>query len=153
MAAMPSSATRPCVVPLYDPQRTDITSEAWPFDRNGRFVYGSPVESIEEGPLTQAIQRRPNARQIDQRRRRRTLLASLTTSVHSESQLLVPSYSNVQDAELTQFYRSGPPSHAPMELPSPPSPAMDEESEEPPGEGTLAWLHCLAGFLVILNAQ
>ena len=139
------------------PQRSDITSGEWPFNRDGRWV-GTPVERIEENafPFSPACQKRPNASQIDQRRRRlrgSAFFSSLTTSIRGESQLLVPSYYPGDDQAPLAFHRYGPSSRPPMEVGSPPSLDTDDKSEDPPGEGVLAWLHCFAGFLVVLNAQ
>ena len=145
------------IIPVHEPQRSDIISGEWPFDRDGRWV-GTSVERIEEDafPFPPAPPKRPNAQEIDQRRRRHrrsTFFSSLTLSVRGESQLLVPSYFPGDDQELMHFHRYGPPSQPPMEIGSPHLLGTDKRREDPPAEGVLAWLHCLAGFLVVLNAQ
>ncbi|KAL6721515.1 hypothetical protein ACLMJK_000619 [Lecanora helva] len=97
------SNKRPPSIPVYDPERSDITSD-WLIERRARWM-GNPFESIEEKPATELSRNRPNAHSIDRRRHRRSMLDSITTFMHGDSQLIVPGVSPNNDQELVWFRR------------------------------------------------
>ena len=143
---------RPCIVPLYDPQRSDITSDGWPFDDQGRFAFTQQPIIAEEISPAQSTRNQENEAQVWQRGRRRSMISSFMTSVHGDSQLLVLNYSASTNHKSGQPYSQGLLSQPSMEFRKPEVLEGEEEDDEP-GEGVLAWLHTLAGFFCIFNAQ
>lgn len=182
MASRSFPIMRPHSAPIYDPQRSDVTSDAWPFDKGGEFKFSNLAEVIEEIHESQAdraettnrpadVHCRKGSRRswsvpigqnnhteladgdISQHRRKSSRLSWSAISCSGDSQLIAPTYSASKDLEASHYHTHGPPSQPPMELISSQHSDTEEESCEPAGEGVLAWLHSLIGFLIIFNAQ
>ena len=137
---------------LHAPQGSETGSETWPFDKTGNFSKRNSVRISKDIPSSPTNHAQSSGSPGErQHRRRSSRISSIISNSHGDPQLLAPTYSVNEDPEAAWIQAHGPPGKPSMEM-IPPQNA-DKNGDDSEGEGVLAWLHSLIGFLIIFNAQ
>lgn len=159
---MLTAGKRPFAAPVYDPENSTMS----PLEAQAKYAFDAVLwesqEQLYQYPehLPEYSERSPAMQQSKRGERRRERVHE-NTPKRSRISTIGSALLNVQqvpdegDRDLIRFYRQGPTPQPKMEVISLCSSdtEKDEDADEPPDGGTLAWLHTFAGFLVIFNAQ